>query len=251
MLSTEAVPACGGGEVHLPGHNQATAPISSWDAARHPVPPVPGGGLCHPAVLMPRSGRNYHDNTKCGRQVPRAWALPARRRRHRVPSHRPSPGTASLPARVIGRVPSGCSLRLRGDKGAGEVRAAGRQDRGGGGGGDWRGEQRSRKRREEPRKLIPASAAPCPVPARPSRPPDFRVGARGKPAAAGRKAGYPHPHPTQIPGRGSPLAPSPPASSFFFLCPADPAQPLPPRCFPLTRAPAAASPLSQIGRAHV
>lgn len=40
-----------------------------------------------------------------------------------MPSHRPSPGTASLPARGIGRVPSGCSVRLRGDKGAGEVRA--------------------------------------------------------------------------------------------------------------------------------
>lgn len=211
MLCTEAMPACVGGEVHLPGHSQATAPISSRDASRHPVPPAAGGGLCHPAVLMPRSGRNCHGNTKCGHQVPRAWALPAGRRRHRVPSHHPSPGTASLPARGIGRGPPGCSPRLRGDKGAAEVRAAGRQDQGeGGGGGDWRGEQRSRKRREEPRKLIPASAAPCPVPARPSHLPDFRVGAHGSPGTSGRKVGYPHLHPPpRIPSRRSPARPIP------------------------------------------
>ncbi|XP_066410807.1 basic proline-rich protein-like [Molothrus aeneus] len=155
-------------------------------------------------------------------EAPRTLAPPLPR--YRVPAR---PGHRPRPLRLLPR-------RQR------RWGAAGRRDwGGGGGGGDCRGEQRSRKRREEPRKLIPASATPCPVLARPLHLPDFRVGARSSPAA-GRKAEYPHLHfppppPPRIPGRRSHLAPSPPPSSSAPLTPPSP------RCFPLTRAPAAAS----------
>ncbi|XP_015507500.1 basic proline-rich protein-like [Parus major] len=178
---------------------------------------------------MPRSGRNYHGNTKCGHRVPRAWALPAGRREHGVPSHRPSAGTASLPARGIARVPPAAPC------GSAETKAPG--GAGGGPAGPGRGRRRGRlargtkepKKTRRTKKVDTGLRRPLPCPGPPLPPPGlWREGPR-QPGGGRRKAGYPHLHPPpRIPGRKSPLAPSPPASSFFFfffLCPADPAQP--------------------------
>ncbi|XP_074939331.1 ubiquitin-conjugating enzyme E2 E2 isoform X1 [Phalacrocorax aristotelis] len=55
MLATEVMPACVGGEIHLPDYNHATTPISNRGAVRHPVLLAAGGCLCRRAELMRRS----------------------------------------------------------------------------------------------------------------------------------------------------------------------------------------------------
>lgn len=104
----------------------------------------PGAGLCRRAVPMPRSGRNYLGNTKCGHQAPRARAVPAGRRGHRVPSHRPSAGTASLPARGSARGPSGGSAQTKALRRCGR---AGRTGEGGTGEGN-KGAEKDEKSQE-------------------------------------------------------------------------------------------------------
>lgn len=56
MPATAVMPTCVGGEIHLPDYHHATAPISNWDAVRHPMLLAAGGCLCHQAVLMRHSG---------------------------------------------------------------------------------------------------------------------------------------------------------------------------------------------------